>query len=83
MEITGRVISGEWAGMEEKVQGIRSINGRYKIDREVKDSIRNGEAEELICTTHGHELRGVMLVGGGIQGRGELRGGKNWTTVIA
>ena len=34
MEITWRVISGEGAGrMGEKVQGIRSINGRYKIDR--------------------------------------------------
>ena len=31
--------------MWEKVQGIRSINGRYKRDREVKDSIANGEAE--------------------------------------
>ena len=33
MEITGRVISGE-GGREDggKVQGIRSINGRYKID---------------------------------------------------
>ena len=25
---------------------------------EVKSSIRNGEAKELICITHGHELRG-------------------------
>ena len=34
MEITWKVISrqGE-GGMEEKVQGIRSITGRYKIDR--------------------------------------------------
>ena len=24
----------------------------------------NGEAKELICTNHGHELRGEMLVGG-------------------
>ena len=24
----------------------------------VKNSIGNGEAKELICTTHGHELRG-------------------------
>ena len=34
MEITWRVIS--WEGEEEngrKVQGIRNINGRYKIDR--------------------------------------------------
>ena len=36
MEITRRVISGRGGGgiMREKVQGIRSINGRYKIDRE-------------------------------------------------
>ena len=24
----------------------------------------NGEAKEFICMTHGHELRGQMLVGG-------------------
>ena len=36
MEITWRVISREMEGwgMEEKVQGIRSINGRYRVDRE-------------------------------------------------
>ena len=34
MEIIWRVISGEREGDNgEKVQGIRSINGRYKIDR--------------------------------------------------
>ena len=34
MEITWRVISGEAGGrMGEKVQGIRSINSRYKVDR--------------------------------------------------
>ena len=62
MEITWRVISGEWAGMEEKVQGIRSINGRYKIDREGKNSIGNGEAKELTCMIHGHELKGLSLI---------------------
>ena len=45
----------QWGGgqgkMGEKVQGIRSVHGRHKIDR------GNGEAKELICTTHGHELR--------------------------
>ena len=57
---------GEGRGrMGEKIQGIRSINGRYKIDGEVKNSIRNGEAKELICTTHGRELRG----GGNARGR--------------
>ena len=29
-----------------------------KYTGEVKNSIGNGEAKELICTTHGHELRG-------------------------
>ena len=33
MEITWRVISGR---MEERVQGIRSINDRYEIDRRLR-----------------------------------------------
>ena len=42
----------------EKVQGIRSINGKYKKDQgEVKNSIGTVEAKELICMTYGHELR--------------------------
>ena len=41
--------------MGEKIHRIRSINGRYKIDRgKVKNSIGKGEAKELICMTHGH-----------------------------
>ena len=41
-----------------KVQGIRSINGRYKVyGGGVKNSMGNGEAKELICMIHGHELR--------------------------
>ena len=52
----------------EKVQGIRGINGRYKIDGEVKNSIGNGEAKELIRTTHGHELRPGAGEGGGDAG---------------
>ena len=43
-----------------KVQRRSSINGRQKIDREGgKNTIGNGEAKELRCMTHGHELRGV------------------------
>ena len=38
---------------------------------EVKNSIGNGEAKELICTTHGHELRGENTGGRGVQGGGE------------
>ena len=52
---------------------------------EIKDSIGNGEAKELICKTHGHELRGA---GVGecwwvVQGGGGEKGEKNGTTVIA
>ena len=52
MEITKRVISGKGSGEKgEKVQGIRSINGWYKVNGEVKNSIGNIEAKELICMT--------------------------------
>ena len=41
----------------------RSAQNRQE---EVKNSTGNGEAKELICTTHGHELRrGGMLEEGG------------------
>ena len=72
---------GEWG---EKVQGIRSIIGRYKIDKgEVKNSIGNGEAKELICTTYGHELRGGNT--GRKRGKGwrGIKGRKNGIIVIA
>ena len=53
---------GERWRMGEKVQGLRSIICRYKIDGGVgggvKNSIENGEAKELTCMVHGHELRG-------------------------
>ena len=69
--------------MGEKVQGFRSIIGRYKIDREVKNSMGNGEAKELIYVTHGHELRGVIAGGkGGLPGRRGQRG-KIGITIIA
>ena len=38
---------------------------------EVKNSIINREAKELICTTHGHELRRGMQLRRGMHGRGE------------
>ena len=46
---------GGWGIMEEKIHGIKSIiQNRWG---EVKNSIGNGEAKELICMTHVHELR--------------------------
>ena len=50
--------------MGGKVQRIRSIIGRYKIDGKVKNSTGNEEIKEFICKTHGHELRGVGNAGG-------------------
>ena len=42
---------------------------------EVKNSMGNGEAKELICTTHGHELiRGECRWEGA--GRRGIKGGK-------
>ena len=57
--------------MGKKVQGIRIIIGRHKIRQgEVKNSIGNGEAKELMYMTHGYELRGWgMLNGSVVQGR--------------
>ena len=49
---------GQEGRMGEKVQGVRSINGRYKIDRgRLRIVMGDREAKELICTTHRHELR--------------------------
>ena len=66
--------------MGVKGTGNRSIIGTHKIDREVKNSIGNGEAKDLICTNHGHELNG-----GGCWREGQCRaeGEKNGKTVIA
>ena len=53
----GYQLGGRKGRIGGKVQGLRSINGRYKIDRDVKNSRGNGESKELVCMTHGHELR--------------------------
>ena len=45
------------------------------------NSVGNGEAKELRCVTHGHELRGAVLVGV-CRAEGN-KGEKNGTTVIA
>ena len=50
---------------------------------EVKNSIGNEEAKELICTTHGHEVNGRIAKGRGILDRVRWRREKNGTTIIA
>ena len=64
------------------MQGLWSIIGRYKIEGDVKNGIGNGEAKELIRTTHGHELRVEIAGGKGVLGGGGQKG-KIGTTVIA
>ena len=45
-------------GMGGNVQGRSSIISRYKIDgKRLKNGIGDRGLKELICTTHGHELR--------------------------
>ena len=41
-----------------KGTGNKKIKWQVQDRRDVKNSIRTGEAKELICTTHGYELRG-------------------------
>ena len=45
--------------------------GPESASGEGKNSIGSGEAKELICMTHGHELRWGNAVGGVVQNRGE------------
>ena len=42
----------------------------------VKNSIGNIEAKELICKTHGHELKRGNVAGRGCVGRKGIKGGK-------
>ena len=49
---------------------------------DVKSSMGNGEAKELVFMTHGQELKGVFAEGKGVQAE-EGKGGKTRTTVIA
>ena len=70
----------EWVG---NVQGRRSINGRYKIDRGGLEQYRKWRSQELICMTHGHELSGLGFAGGRSgAGQRRIKETKNGMTVI-
>ena len=58
-----------WGRMGEKGTGSKKHNWQVQNRQgEVKNSIGNGEAKEIICTAYGHELRvGRMPVGGAVQ----------------
>ena len=54
----------EWGKGTENKQHKWQVENRQG---EGKNSIGNGEAKELTCTTHGHELKGGMQVGESVQ----------------
>ena len=57
--LKGYELGGRTGRMGEKVQELRSTNWQVQNRQgDVKNSIGNGEAKELICVTYGHELRG-------------------------
>ena len=65
---------GEW-GKDSGIKKYELVD--TNMHRDVKNSIGNGEAKELICMTHGHELReGIAGADGGTRQR-EAKGG-NW-----
>ena len=59
METTWRVISrvGEVETGGKSTRNKKHYWKAYNRQAEVKNSIGNGEAKELICTIHGHELK--------------------------
>ena len=68
---------GRWK-MGEKVQGLRSTNWQVQNRQgDVNNSTGNGEAKELTCMTHRHELRGGLPESMGVQGGGGQRV-ENW-----
>ena len=61
-------------GGERGGKGTENKQHKWQVENrqgEVKNSIGNVEAKELICMTHRHELKGGMWVGGVVQGGGE------------
>ena len=72
--MTWRVISGRGKG-ENGGKGTGNKKHKWLVQNrqgEVKNSsMGNGEAKELICMTHGHELRWGNDGGRGVQSGGE------------
>ena len=82
MEIIWRVIIWE-RGRESRGKGAGVNKHNWYIQNSpgnVKNNIGNGEAKELICTMHGHELSGGLLEGREVPEEG--KGGKTGATLI-
>ena len=71
--------SYQWGGVEGRIGGKGTGNKKHNSQaqnrqQEVKNSIGNGEAKELICTMRGCELRqGECWREAGVQGKGGER----------
>ena len=73
MEIAWSVISGVVGG-DGMGKGTENKQQKQQVENtqgEVKNSIGNVEAKELMYMTHGYELKGGMQGTWGVQGRGE------------
>ena len=73
---SGRGRGGEGTENKQHKWQVESRQG------EAKNNIGNVEAKELICMTHGHELKGGNVCRRGCAGQRGMKGG-NGTTVIA
>ena len=81
----GGLSVGEWEG-ERGGKGTGNKQHKWWVEnrkQEIKNSTGNGEAKELICITHGHELRWGNDGGRDVTGQRGINGRKNGTTIIA
>ena len=66
---------------ENRGKGAGSKKHKWQVENrqgEVKNSIGNVAAKELICVTHGHELQLGDAGGRAIAGQRKIKGRKKW-----
>ena len=86
MEITWNKAAGRGRG-ENGGKCTRNKKHEWLVQNrqdEVKNSIGNGEAKEVICMTLGHELMAGNAGGWGFAGQRGIKGGKwdNYNSII-
>ena len=76
----GRLSLAEWEG-ERGGKGTGNKQHKWQVQNrqgEVKNSIGNGEAKELICMTQGHEVRMEAMLERGCRVEGNKGKKKKW-----
>ena len=73
----------QWGGIGERMGGKDTENKKHKWQvqnrqREGKNIIGNGEAKDLVCTNHGHELKWGNDGGRGGTGQRGIKRRKKW-----